>query len=125
MELLKSEGFPDVHLLGRGVDTTLFCPTKRCETLRAEWGARPETPVAIIVGRVAPEKNLDLAMDLFRRMIDAVPDLRCVVVGDGPIRERLETAHRHVHFAGVRVGEDLSRHYASADVLLFPSETET
>lgn len=125
VEALRNEGFPDVHLLGRGVDTSLFCPKKRCETLRAEWGARPESPVAIIVGRVAPEKNLDLAMDLFRQLVEAVPDLRCVVVGDGPIRERLETSHRHVHFAGVRVGEDLARHYASADVLFFPSETET
>jgi UDP-2,3-diacylglucosamine pyrophosphatase LpxH/glycosyltransferase involved in cell wall biosynthesis len=125
VEALRNDGFPGVHLLGRGVDTTLFCPTKRCQTLRAKWGARAETPVAIIVGRVAPEKNLDLAMDLFRRMIESLPDLRCVVVGDGPIRERLEIAHRQVHFAGVRVGEELARHYASADVLLFPSETET
>lgn len=125
MERLSAEGFERVHLLGRGVDTVLFSPEKRCEALRAEWGARPKTPVAIIVGRVAAEKNLDLAMSTFQRMRAVVPDVRCVVVGDGPLRARLEAAHPAVHFAGVRSGDDLARHYASADILLFPSETET
>lgn len=125
VEALRSEGFSDVHLLGRGVDTVLFHPAKRSEELRVEWGARPESPVALIVGRVAAEKNLDLAMETFQRLLAAVPDLRCVVVGDGPIRERLQTAHPQVNFAGVKTGEELAIHYASADVLLFPSETET
>jgi UDP-2,3-diacylglucosamine pyrophosphatase LpxH len=64
-------------------------------------------------------------MEAFRRMAEARPELRCVVVGDGPVRERLQAAHAHVRFAGVRTGEELAKHYASADVLLFPSETET
>ncbi|MGJ8643650.1 MAG: glycosyltransferase [Luteolibacter sp.] len=125
VEKLKAEGFHDVHLLGRGVDTELFTPEKRCETLRASWGARAATPVAIVVGRVAAEKNLDLAMCAFDEMRATVPDLQCVMVGDGPIRQKLAAKFPWVHFAGVQVGEDLARHYASADVLLFPSETET
>jgi UDP-2,3-diacylglucosamine pyrophosphatase LpxH/glycosyltransferase involved in cell wall biosynthesis len=122
---LREEGFREVHLLGRGVDSVLFSPGKRCEALRASWGARMGVPVAIVVGRVAAEKNLDLAMKAFQRMRQSVPDLRCVVVGDGPVRVKLEESYPWVHFAGVRTGEDLAKHYASADVLLFPSETET
>jgi UDP-2,3-diacylglucosamine pyrophosphatase LpxH/glycosyltransferase involved in cell wall biosynthesis len=125
VERLRGEGFREVYLLGRGVDAELFSPGKRCEGLRAGWGARPGAPVAMVVGRVAAEKNLDLAMMAFERMRQVVPDLQCVVVGDGPLRGRLEERHRGVHFAGMRTGEDLARHYASADVLLFPSETET
>jgi UDP-2,3-diacylglucosamine pyrophosphatase LpxH/glycosyltransferase involved in cell wall biosynthesis len=122
---LLAQGFTNVYLLGRGVDTELYCPSKRCENLRAEWGATPGSPVAIIVGRVAAEKNFDLAMAAFERMREAVPDVKCVVVGDGPLREKLADKHRWVHFAGTRQGEELARHYASADVMIFPSETET
>ncbi len=125
VEKLRAEGLEEVHLLGRGVDTALFTPAHRCENLRASWGATAGSPVALVVGRVAPEKNLDLAMIAFQRMRAAFPDLRCVVVGDGPLRERLAEKHREIHFAGVRTGAELAAHYASADVLLFPSETET
>ncbi|MEO5915772.1 MAG: glycosyltransferase [Luteolibacter sp.] len=122
---LLAEGFTNVHLLGRGVDTALYHPAKRCETLRAEWGATPGSPVVVIVGRVAAEKNFELAMVAFERMREAVPDVKCVVVGDGPLKEKLAEKHRWVRFAGTRHGEDLATHYASADVMIFPSETET
>jgi glycosyltransferase involved in cell wall biosynthesis len=125
VDRLTSEGFENVHLMGRGVDTELFSPEKRREALRASWGATLGSPVAMVVGRVAAEKNLELAMRCFSEMREAVPDLRCVMVGDGPIREKLEAKYPWVHFAGVRTGEDLAKHYASADILLFPSETET
>lgn len=125
VEMLEREGFPNVALLGRGVDIELFSPAKRCASLRAGWNAREGSPVALVVGRVAAEKNLSLAMDCFRRMREVVPDLQCVCVGDGPIREQLASKHPFVHFVGVQTGEDLGRHYASADILLFPSETET
>ncbi|MEO5713669.1 MAG: glycosyltransferase [Luteolibacter sp.] len=125
MDRLLAEGFEKVHLLGRGVDTELYSPGKRSENLRSGWGARAGTPVAMMVGRVAAEKNFDLAMATFEQMRQAVPDVQCVVVGDGPLRERLAEKYRWVHFVGVKLGEELARHYASADVLVFPSETET
>jgi UDP-2,3-diacylglucosamine pyrophosphatase LpxH/glycosyltransferase involved in cell wall biosynthesis len=125
MNQLQAEGFNNVYLLGRGVDTELYHPSKRCEILRANWGASPGTPVVVIVGRVAAEKNFDLAMRSFEHMRNTVPDVQCVVIGDGPLREKLAEKHPWVHFSGVQIGEDLARHYASADVLLFPSETET
>ena len=125
VDKLLAEGFTNVHVLGRGVDTELYAPGKRCEALRSAWGARPGAPVAVIVGRVAAEKNFELAMTAFEQMRQAVPDMQCVVIGDGPLREKLADRYAWVHFAGVQLGEDLAKHYASADVLLFPSETET
>jgi len=125
VDMLLREGFQNVRLLGRGVATELFHPAKRDSALRASWGARDGSPVAIIVGRVAAEKNLPFAMECFRKMRERMPDLACVVVGDGPLREKLQAEHTFVHFVGVQTGEDLARHYASADILLFPSETET
>lgn len=125
VDLLLAEGFENVYLLGRGVDANLFMPARRCAELRAAWGANEEVPVAMVVGRVAAEKNLELAMQTFDHLRQLVPELRCVVVGDGPLRERLAEKHPWVHFTGVQLGDDLARHYASADVLLFPSETET
>lgn len=125
VEELEREGFRNVVVMGRGVDTERFHPAKRDMGLRAEWGVREGSPVVLVVGRVAPEKNLSLAMECFRRMRERVPDLACVVVGDGPSREALQEKHSFVRFVGVQTGEDLARHYASADILLFPSETET
>ncbi|GAA5493999.1 D-inositol-3-phosphate glycosyltransferase [Rubritalea halochordaticola] len=125
VDMLKEEGFEKVKLLGRGVDTNLFNPSKRCAVLRSEWGARAETPVVVIVGRVAPEKNLDFAMDIVREMRARIPDTKAVVVGDGPSREKLAQDNGDVQFVGVKTNEELAKHYASADILLFPSETET
>ena len=125
VELLCREGFQNVHLLGRGVDTELFSPHKRCETLRSQWGASTESPVVVMVGRVAPEKNFELAMKTFEQMRQAVPDVQCVVIGDGPLRLKLAAKYPWAHFVGVQSGEELAKHYASSDVLIFPSETET
>jgi len=124
-ERLTAEGLENVHLLGRGVDTELFAPVKRCESLRTEWGAHATSSVALIVGRVAAEKNFELAMRTFERIREAFPDSRCMVVGDGPLRADLAAKYPWVIFSGIQTGEELAKHYASADVLIFPSETET
>lgn len=125
VEKLAAEGVENVYLIGRGVDTNLFTPAKRCAALRATWGARAASPVAMIVGRVAAEKNFDLAMQTFEKMRQSFPDVQCVVVGDGPLLGKLTEKFPWVHFPGVQTGESLACHYASADVLIFPSETET
>ncbi len=122
---LLDHGFQHLAVMGRGVDTELFDPARRSEELRKSWGVEGNGPVAMIVGRVAAEKNLDLAMRSFEAMRERCPELVAVVVGDGPLRSGLERTHRWVKFAGMQKGEDLGRHYASADILLFPSETET
>ncbi|MES2996216.1 MAG: glycosyltransferase [Verrucomicrobiota bacterium] len=125
MEQLHAQGFGPIGLLSRGVDSALFGPARRCENLRHQWGATPASRVAIVVGRMAAEKNLDLAVEAFEHMRRADKTTRFVMVGDGPVRERLKQCHPWIHFAGMLGGEELACHYASADVLVFPSETET
>jgi glycosyltransferase involved in cell wall biosynthesis len=122
---LDAAGFTKVAVLGRGVDTDLFTPGRRDPALRREWGAADHAPVAIVVGRVSPEKNIGLAIRAFARMKQSNPALTCVVIGDGPIRKSLQRDHPGVLFTGYRTGEQLAASYASADILLFPSETET
>jgi glycosyltransferase involved in cell wall biosynthesis len=82
-------------------------------------------PVAIYVGRVAPEKNIRLAIAAYRSIQEHVPAARLVIVGDGPLRHTLERDHPDLFFTGMLTGEPLAAHFASADLFLFPSETET
>jgi glycosyltransferase involved in cell wall biosynthesis len=122
---LEGLGFERVRVVGRGVDTWLFGPARRSERLRATWGCRGKETVALYVGRLAPEKNLGLFVEgaLAMRAIEA--SVRIVLVGDGPQAADLRTRYPDFVFAGTRVGGDLAEHYASADVFLFPSTTET
>lgn len=122
---LREHSFRNVKVLARGVDSALFNPAKRDESLRREWNASADSPVFLMVGRVAPEKNLELGFEAFRKIQAETPEARLVIVGDGPSRASLEKKNPHAIFVGVQSGAELARHYASADVLLFPSETET
>jgi glycosyltransferase involved in cell wall biosynthesis len=81
--------------------------------------------VVLYVGRLAPEKNVGLAIETYRAMQREGQPVRLVVVGDGPLRAPLQRAHPDVLFCGALTGEALAAHYASGDVFLFPSETET
>ncbi len=125
LSTLEGDGFRNLRILGRGVDTRLFDPARRSEELRRSWGAGPNTPVAIYVGRLAGEKNIPLTIQAFLSMREIVPELQLVLVGDGPERKNLEREHPEFHFAGLRRGEDLAAHYASGDVFIFASITET
>ena len=124
-EQLRGLGIDNVGVLGRGVDTVLFDPARRDSALRRAWGADDTTPVALFVGRVAAEKNLPLAVRTFHALMQHNPATRCVFVGDGPKAAALRSEHPDFIFAGARTGEDLARHYASADLFIFPSLTET
>jgi glycosyltransferase involved in cell wall biosynthesis len=122
---LAAHGFKGLRVVARGVDTQLFDPARRSATLRASWGAGPETPVALCVGRLAPEKNLNAVIAAFEAMREADPRMRLVLVGDGPDRPRLMQRCPGAIFAGMQRGVELATHYASADVFLFASMTET
>ena len=124
-EFLESNRFRNVRLLRRAVDTKLFHPSRRDEALRAEWGLRENGIAVIYIGRIAPEKNLDLAVRAFRAIQARHPGAKFVLVGDGPARRPLSIAHPDFVFAGMRRGNDLARHYASGDLFLFPSLSET
>ena len=122
---LRGHGFRDVRLLRRAVDTRLFHPDRRSDTLRREWGVAESDLAVVHVGRLAAEKNLDLVFRAYEAIRARQPRARLVMVGDGPLREALAARHPHVVFAGMRHGEDLAGHYASGDLFLFPSLTET
>lgn len=122
---LSQRGFRGVEVIARGVDCRLFAPHRRSATLRQQWGVRPDDVLACYVGRVAPEKNLDLLLRAYTALRAAVPGARLVVVGEGPARERLQRTCPEVIFAGLQRGVALAEHYASADLFLFPSQSET
>ena len=124
-QFLEESGFERTKRLARAVDTARFDPQLRDPALRAEWGADPEEVVAIHVGRIAAEKNLALAVSAFRELQQHRPQARMVWVGDGPQRAALERHNPDFIFCGVKRGEDLARHFASADMFLFPSLSET
>ena len=124
-QALAGLGLRRLQVVGRGVDTQRFSPTKRSAGLRAAWAAGPDTLVVACVGRLAPEKNLGALLAAFEAVHAARPDSRLLLVGDGPSRAALQQACPQAVFAGVRRGEDLAAHYASADLFLFPSTTET
>lgn len=122
---LQSLGFRRTRVLARGVDTALFSPHRRDPALRESWGVAPRAPAVLYVGRLAAEKNLELVIAAFRSILRVRPDARLILVGDGPMTHRLRARHPAFVYCGMRQGEDLATHYASADLFLFPSLTET
>lgn len=122
---LEALGFERLQAVGRGVDTARFDPGHRCAELRAQWGVGERDPVLLCVGRLAAEKDLDVLLDAWRGVKERVPAARLVLVGDGPLRAALMQRCPDAIFAGQRGGEDLARHYSSADLFVFPSRSET
>ncbi len=122
---LTDKGFKRVQILSRGIDTQAFNPKHRSDALRAEWGVTATDPVALYVGRLAAEKNLAVAVKAFQEMRRACPTTKFVLVGSGPLHEPLQQRYPDLIFAGVQKHQALSNYYASADLFLFPSQTET
>lgn len=109
---LHAHGLPQAKTWSRGVDTELFRPC--AETLFADL----PRPIFLYAGRVAVEKNIEAFLQL------DLPGTK-VVVGDGPVKSKLEKKFPEVQWAGYQFGLDLALHYASADVFVFPSLTDT
>lgn len=124
-QFLSGNGFERVRLLERGVDGSQFDPAQRDPALREQWGIDGHGFAAIHVGRIAAEKNLDLAVRAFRQLQRIRPRARFVWVGDGPCREKLAHENPDFIFCGIQRGEALARHFASGDLFLFPSHSET
>lgn len=124
---LERRHFERLALLSRGVDSQLFHPAKRLNALREQWGLGERDIAVIHVGRLAPEKNLGLLKRCFEKLRDTYPQrtLKLIVIGDGPQRMALEKDLPEAIFCGSQRGEALAAHYASGDVFLFPSLTET
>jgi glycosyltransferase involved in cell wall biosynthesis len=114
-QLIK-HGFKNTALWSRGVDIEMFNPSKR----GIDGGVYKDLPKPVFayVGRVSVEKNIEAFLEL------DLPGSK-VVVGDGPAREELMAKYPDAHFPGSKFGEELARHYADADVFVFPSFTDT
>ncbi|MEC7120048.1 MAG: glycosyltransferase family 1 protein [Pseudomonadota bacterium] len=124
---LAHVGIRDLVVVGRGVNTKQFHPSHRSDALREQWGVSASSTVMLYVGRLSPEKNIDLVVAAFRelRLNQPMREIKLVLVGDGPDRSRLEKLAPDAIFAGMQTGADLGQHYASADVFVFASQVET
>ncbi len=123
--LLKGKGIQDLEIWGRGIDVSRFSPDNRSEKIRSEYTDGREV-ILLYVGRLAPEKELDVLMAAADIMNKKGLKFRLVIVGDGPSRQSLEALDiPNVTFAGYKSGGELQEIYASADLFAFPSSTET
>jgi glycosyltransferase involved in cell wall biosynthesis len=122
---LGENGFVNLKVVSRGVDTALFNFTKRDLQLRASWGATDQTKVLISVGRMAPEKNLEQVLKVFDALQFMGDQIKLVMVGDGPLKEQFKQRYPNIIFPGMLTQSDLANYYASSDLFLFPSQTET
>jgi glycosyltransferase involved in cell wall biosynthesis len=122
---LESHGIGRLELWSRGMDTRRFSPGFRDPGLRRAVGADEETPVVLLVSRLVKEKDLADLVEMDAVLRERGAAYRLVLVGDGPMRGELEERLPDAHFAGHQTGEALARWYASGDVFVFPSTTET
>jgi glycosyltransferase involved in cell wall biosynthesis len=122
---LETMGFKNLRVVARGIDTQLFHPNKRSDVMRKSWGATSETMVLLSVGRLAAEKNLDLTIQTYQALVAAGRNVKMVFAGDGPMRTVTEAKCPDAIFMGMCSHQQLSTLYASSDLLLFPSLTET
>ena len=121
---LKEKGIERLDLWQRGVDTEMFQPHLRSRQMRDRLSqGNPDSPLLLYVGRVSPEKEIEQ----IKPVLEAIPEARLAIVGDGPHRENLEKhfAGTQTHFVGYLQGLELASAFASADAFLFPSRTET
>ena len=124
---LEARGIPGdrIHILPRGLDTELFNPSRRSADFWKKRGLRDGEVGLLYAGRVSKEKKLDLFASVVRKLrADGLP-VRGLVVGHGPYSEEFEKSFPEGIFTGYLAGEELAQAYASADVFVFPSTTDT
>ncbi len=115
----------NLRLWPRGVDSTLFNPAKRSLEWRRSRGIADADLVVAFVSRLVTEKGLGVVIDVLRGLQQKGISHKALFVGEGPERTKVEAALPEAIFEGHLSGEELARAYASSDVFLFPSETET
>ena len=125
MRTLSQNGFANLKVVSRGVDTKLFNISKRDTSLRSSWGATDDTKVLISVGRMAPEKNLDQVLKTYEALKSTGQAFKLVMVGDGPLKDQFQKRYPEIIFPGMLTQSNLAAYYASSDLFIFPSQTET
>jgi glycosyltransferase involved in cell wall biosynthesis len=125
LQALQSRGYRRLGILPRGVALAQFSPARRSEALRSSWGVQPDDLVVLHVGRLAREKNMENVLAAFAAIRQQVPRARLVLVGDGPLRATLGASCPQAIFTGNLSGVNLAEAYASGDLFVFPSLTET
>lgn len=125
-EVLRDHGITEgLRLWRRGVDTDRFTPARHSDAWRHAHGIDGEEVVVTFVSRLVREKGLAVYADVIERLERQNVPHHSLVVGDGPARKHLEARLPNTTFTGFLEGENLARAYASSDVFLFPSDTET
>merc|ERR1711879_722456 len=122
---LDAHGFKNVQVLARGVDSSAFSPSHRRTGLRQQWGVSDNDLVLLYVGRIAGEKNLNLALATYQRLLTTDERIKMVLVGDGPELASIRHQFPEIICCGMKRGQELAEHYASGDIFLFPSKTDT
>jgi len=123
-QALTEHGIERVKVWQRGVDTELFQPELASLEMRSRLTqGHPDSPLLLYVGRLSAEKEIDR----IKPVLEAIPNARLALVGDGPYRSELEKhfAGTPTHFVGYLTGKDLGAAFASSDAFIFPSRTET
>ncbi|PFN27487.1 glycosyltransferase family 4 protein [Bacillus cereus] len=123
---LKNKGFQALSIWGRGVDCTLFHPSYNTDLFRKKYNITAKY-VLSYVGRIAPEKDIDTLQTLIQTTNKERDDIHWLIAGDGPLAKSLHenVPKTNVTFTGYLQGEDLAEAYASSDLMVFPSTTET
>ena len=115
----------DLRIWARGIESDKFSPVFRSDKWRREKGFKPEDIVISFVSRLVWEKNLNLFADLVKSLSSEYPQVKALIVGDGPAYEEVKEIIPEAVFTGFLEGEDLATAYASSDLFFFPSDTET
>lgn len=124
-EALMAQGMKEVRVMSRGVDRGLFHPQHRSAALRTQWGVGKDDLVLLCVGRLAAEKQLDWVVQAWQAVREHKPYTKLVLVGGGPEYQRLASSYPDVILTGPVSSHDLGAHYASADLFVFASMSET
>ena len=124
LEELEQHGIQHLQYLPNGVDTGLFSPERRSEPWRRRLGAA-DKPIVLFVSRLVWEKDLRVLADAYKLLRTQRADFQMVIVGDGHARVEFEAMMPGAHFLGYQSGLTLAESFASADIFMFPSTTET
>lgn len=124
-DYLLDIGIAPVKVFTRGVDRKVFSPSFRSINLRKTWDAENKT-VFLYVGRISGEKDIYVLCQAYKYLSEEVREkTKLVITGDGPILKKLIRNYPEITFTGQLTGVELSKHYASSDVFVFPSASET